>query len=132
MKPVAKPGIARVTPVRTQMYSLSPTEDSVIKDALAAVVESGGTAGASALVGMTLAGKTGTAQNNAGKNAAGEDLDHGWFVGYAPANDPANPPKIVVALLIEFGLHGSRAARIASSIIGHYLKVPTLLSTWAE
>lgn len=123
----ARPGIARVTPQRTQIYSLSPVEDSVIKNALAAVLESGGTAGASALVGVTLAGKTGTSQN-----AAGEDADHGWFVGYAPANDPANPPKIVVALLIEFGEHGSRAARIASAIIGHYLKVPTLLSTWAE
>ena len=121
----ARPGIARVTPTRTQMYNLTQEQDSALKVALAAVVEAGGTAGASALVGMKLAGKTGTAQN-----AAGEDADHGWFVGYAPAGDPANPPKIVVALLIEFGEHGSRAARIASSIIGHYLKVPTLLSTW--
>ena len=123
----AKPGIARVTPTRTALYSLTKTQDSAIKEALAAVVEAGGTAGASALVGMKLAGKTGTAQN-----AAGEDADHGWFVGYAPAGDPANPPKIVVALLIEFGEHGSRAARIASAIIAHYLGVKTLLSTWAE
>lgn len=121
----ARPGIARVTPTRTPLYNLTRQQDSALKEALAAVVEAGGTAGASALVGVTLAGKTGTAQN-----AAGEDADHGWFVGYAPANDPANPPKIVVALLIEFGEHGSRAARIASSIIGHYLGVPTLLSTW--
>ncbi|HLA14466.1 MAG TPA: penicillin-binding protein 2 [Gemmatimonadaceae bacterium] len=121
----ARPGIARVTPTRTPLYDLTRQQDSALKEALAAVVEAGGTAGASALVGVKLAGKTGTAQN-----AAGEDFDHGWFVGYAPANDPANPPKIVVALLIEFGEHGSRAARIASSIIGHYLGVPTLLSTW--
>ncbi|HEU4748094.1 MAG TPA: penicillin-binding protein 2 [Gemmatimonadaceae bacterium] len=121
----ARPGIARVTPTRTPLYNLTRQQDSALKEALAAVVEAGGTAGASALVGVKLAGKTGTAQN-----AAGEDFDHGWFVGYAPANDPANPPKIVVALLIEFGEHGSRAARIASAIIGHYLGVPTLLSTW--
>ena len=123
----ARPGIARVTPTRTQVYNLTREQDSAIKVALAAVVEGGGTAGASALVGMKLAGKTGTAQN-----AAGEDADHGWFVGYAPAMDTANPPKIVVALLIEFGEHGSRAARIASAIIAHYLGVKTLLSTWAE
>jgi len=123
----ARPGIARVTPTRTPLYNLTREQDSAIKVALAAVVEGGGTAGASALVGMKLAGKTGTAQN-----AAGEDADHGWFVGYAPAMDPANPPKIVVALLIEFGEHGSRAARIASAIIAHYLGVKTLLSTWAE
>jgi len=123
----ARPGIARVTPTRTPLYNLTREQDSAIKVALAAVVEGGGTAGASALVGMKLAGKTGTAQN-----AAGEDADHGWFVGYAPAMDTANPPKIVVALLIEFGEHGSRAARIASAIIAHYLGVKTLLSTWAE
>ena len=123
----ARPGIARVTPTRTPLYNLTREQDSAIKVALAAVVEGGGTAGASALVGMKLAGKTGTAQN-----AAGEDADHGWFVGYAPAMDAANPPKIVVALLIEFGEHGSRAARIASAIIAHYLGVKTLLSTWAE
>lgn len=119
----ARPGIARVTPERKAIFHLTREQDSTLKDALAAVVEAGGTAGASALRGVALAGKTGTAQN-----AAGEDKDHGWFVGYAPANDPANPPKIVVALLIEFGEHGSRAARIASAIIAHYLKVPTVLS----
>ena len=40
--------------------------------------------------------------------------DHAWFVGFAPADDP----KIVVAVMLEFGVHGSRAARIASAIIG--------------
>jgi penicillin-binding protein 2 len=40
-------------------------------------------------------------------------------VGFAPADDP----KIVVAVLIEFGQHGTRAARIASDIIKDYLKV---------
>jgi cell division protein FtsI/penicillin-binding protein 2 len=39
-------------------------------------------------------------------------------VGFAPADDP----KIVVSIMLEFGLHGSRAARIASSIIGFHLK----------
>ena len=69
-----------------------------------------------------LAGKTGTAQN------AQDPLHHhAWFVGFAPANDP----KIVVAVMLEFGGHGTRAARIASKIIEAYLKVaPTeLLNT---
>ena len=44
---------------------------------------------------------------------------HAWFVGYAPAGDP----KIVVAVMIEFGGHGTRAARIASKIIQSYLHV---------
>ena len=36
---------------------------------------------------------------------------------------PANDPKIVVAVMLEFGGHGTRAARIASRIMEHYLKV---------
>jgi hypothetical protein len=37
-----------------------------------------------------------------------------------------------VAVLLEFGLHGSRAARIASAIIGHYLKVGPIQATMDE
>ena len=73
---------------------------------------------------MQLAGKTGTAQSRA---AQGVELNHAWFVGFAPAEDP----KIVVVVMLEFGGHGTRAARIASKIIEHYLKttVTTLVET---
>ncbi len=98
-----------------------PEETSVVLEGLKAVLEAGGTAGASAIEGLTLAGKTGTAQNTGG-------ADHGWFVGFAPADKP----KIVVAVLLEFGLHGSRAAHIASAIIGHYLKVGPIKATMDE
>ncbi len=107
-----RPEIAHLVPQRKQIYHLSQEQDSVLLEGLKAVLEQGGTAGASAIQGLTLAGKTGTAQNPGGN-------DHGWFVGFAPADHP----KIVVAVLLEFGLHGSRAAHIASAIIGHYLKV---------
>jgi penicillin-binding protein 2 len=107
-----RPEIAHLVPQRKQIYHLSQEQDSVLLEGLKAVLEQGGTAGASAIQGLTLAGKTGTAQNPGGN-------DHGWFVGFAPADKP----KIVVAVLLEFGLHGSRAAHIASAIIGHYLKV---------
>ena len=109
---VSRPEIAHLIPQRKQLYKLTSQQDSVLLEGLKAVLEAGGTAGASAIQGLTLAGKTGTAQNTGG-------ADHGWFVGFAPADKP----KIVVAVLLEFGLHGSRAAHIASAIIGHYLKV---------
>jgi cell division protein FtsI/penicillin-binding protein 2 len=89
-----------------------------LRAALAGVI-SNGTAGSARIQGVVLAGKTGTAQNS-------EDPihHHAWFVGYAPAGDP----KIVVAVMIEFGGHGTRAARIASKIIQSYLHVePTTL-----
>ncbi len=116
-----RPEIAHLVPQKKQIYTLSQQQDSVLLEGLKAVLEAGGTAGASAIQGLTLAGKTGTAQNTGGP-------DHGWFVGFAPADHP----KIVVAVLLEFGLHGSRAAHIASAIIGHYLKVGPIQAVMDE
>jgi penicillin-binding protein 2 len=79
------------------------------------VVGAGGTAAAAEISGVRLAGKTGTAQNPHGP-------DHGWFVGFAPVENP----RIVVAVLLEHGLHGSRAALIASKIVEHYLKAKVI------
>jgi penicillin-binding protein 2 len=116
-----RPEIAHLVPQRKQIFTLSAVQDSVVLEGLKAVLEAGGTAGASAIQGLTLAGETGTAQNTGGS-------DHGWFVGCAPADQP----KVVVAVLLEFGLHGSRAAHIASAIIGHYLKVGPIKATMDE
>ena len=117
----SRPEIAHLVPQRRQLYKLTRDQDSVLLEGMKAVLEAGGTAGASAIQGLTLAGKTGTAQNSGG-------ADHGWFVGFAPADHP----KIVVAVLLEFGLHGSRAAHIASGIIGHYLKVGPIKAVMDE
>lgn len=46
-----------------------------------------------------VAGKTGTAENPSG-------IDHAWYVGYAPADDP----EIVVAVVVERGGQGANAA----------------------
>lgn len=48
---------------------------------------------------LDYAAKTGTAQMNQG-------LDHSWFVGFAPSREP----QIAVAVLVEHGGAGSRAA----------------------
>jgi penicillin-binding protein 2 len=117
----ARPEIARLTPDRKPIFRITADQKATVLEGLKAVLEAGGTAGASAIQGLTLAGKTGTAQNTGGP-------DHGWFVGFAPAENP----KIVVAVLLEFGLHGSRAAHIASAIIGHYLKVGPINATMDE
>ena len=116
-----RPEIAHLVPQKKQVFSLTQQQDSVLLEGMKAVLEGGGTAAASAIQGLTLAGKTGTAQNTGGP-------DHGWFVGFAPADHP----KIVVAVLLEFGLHGSRAAHIASAIIGHYLKVGPIQAVMDE
>ncbi|TYZ08124.1 peptidoglycan glycosyltransferase [Hymenobacter lutimineralis] len=68
---------------------------------MVAVMQRGGTADASSLadVGITVAGKTGTVQNDEGD-------DHAAFVGFAPATNP----KIAVAVYLENGGFGATAA----------------------
>jgi len=70
-----------------------------------------GTAKASILKGLNIAGKTGTAENPNGE-------DHSIFIAFAPVNEP----KIAIAVIIENGYWGSRwAAPIASLMIEQYL-----------
>jgi cell division protein FtsI/penicillin-binding protein 2 len=59
---------------------------------------------------ITAAGKTGTAEREAGNNR----FTDAWFIGFAPAESP----RIAFAVLVEGGGQGSRAAApIAASII---------------
>jgi penicillin-binding protein 2 len=85
----------------------------LLKDAMIGVVNEGyGTGNLARIADVTVAGKTGTAQNPHGEN-------HAWFVGYAPAENP----QIVVAVLVENAGHGGTfAAPVAKSIISKYLK----------
>lgn len=117
----ATPAVAMRPVERQRIMQLTPAQLDAVRAAMAGVI-SRGTASSAQIQGVVLAGKTGTAQNSQ------DPLhDHAWFVGFAPANDP----KIVVAVMLEFGGHGDRAARIASKIIQSYLKVAPaqLLST---
>lgn len=82
----------------------SPEEAAILRDMMTEVVTSG-TGTAAAVSGVTVAGKTGTAQNATGN-------DHSWFIGFAPAEDP----KVAVAVLIENLDHGS-ATPIAGKVI---------------
>jgi penicillin-binding protein 2 len=95
---------------RTRILNLTPEQLAGVQAALADVVSRGTAAGAQ-VQGLTIAGKTGTAQNPPYK-------DNAWFVGYAPADQP----RIVVSIIIEEGLHGSTAARVATRIMERYLK----------
>lgn len=76
-----------------------------------AYVMTEGTARASAIRGIEMCGKTGTAQNPHGDN-------HSVFVCFAPRNNP----KICVAVLVENGGQGAWwSAPIASLIVEQYL-----------
>ena len=114
----ARPEIVRRRPERTKIMNLTAGQLSDLRIAMAGVTAVGGTAASAALSGVTLAGKTGTAQTAAlvpGKKGC----DDAWFVGFAPVENP----KIVVSVVLECGEHGYLAARLAAEMIGKYLGV---------
>jgi penicillin-binding protein 2 len=108
---------------RKQVLNLPHDQLVKLREAMIDVLQAGGTAAASAVEGVAIAGKTGTAQS--GKRVNGVELNHAWFAGIAPAAQ-GQEPKIVVIVMLEYGGHGTRASRIASKIIEHYLKVKTV------
>ena len=114
---MSTPSVVRATPQRERIFTLTDGDMAGIRRALTGVVSERGTAGSARLEGVTIAGKTGTAQNP-------PNPDHAWFVGFAPAEDP----QVVVAVFLEYGEHGYFAARVASKIIEAYLKRPATAS----
>ena len=119
------PEIVKRAPVRTRVFKLTQEQMDGLRTALAGVIGQG-TAQSARIQGIMLAGKTGTAQT--GKRVNGVELNHAWFVGFAPADKPT----IVVAVMLEYGGHGGRAAHVASSIIAHYLKVAPVTAVQSE
>jgi penicillin-binding protein 2 len=109
----SRPELVSLKPERKKIMSLSAKELEGLRIAMAGVTSAGGTAASANIQGLVIAGKTGSAQNT-----ENPDKDHAWFVGFAPAENP----KIVVAVFLEFGIHGYFAARVASKIIGFYTK----------
>jgi cell division protein FtsI/penicillin-binding protein 2 len=104
---IAKPEIAE------RMELPSDWWDRLHK-ALIAVVESG-TAKAARIPGVTVAGKTGSSEHRSGSRT------HGWFVGFAPAENP----RVAIAVVLEAGGHGGEVAvPVARQIIERYLSTP--------
>jgi penicillin-binding protein 2 len=84
-----------------------------------------GTSTKARLNGITVAGKTGTAQvvrikqykHLKEENIPYKYRDHAWFTCFAPAENP----EIAVTVLVEHGLHGgSAAAPIAKAVLEKY------------
>lgn len=113
-------GWQRVQPSAPVLVTpLKPETVATIRDGLWLAVNGQGTARRARLEGRNVAGKTGTAQviSIQGKQRAGQtdkDLrDHGWFVFFAPRDDP----EVAGVVFAEHAEHGYLAAPIARHVI---------------
>ena len=80
-------------------------EATALRDMMIDVVNEG-TGTAASLKGYQAAGKTGTAENESG-------IDHSWFVGFAPAENP----EVAVAVILENAEGNKKATPIAGKIM---------------
>jgi len=92
------------------------------------VAEDGGTGRVARMAGVPVAGKTGTAQvvrlQEVQEDESGdipyELRDHGWFAAFAPVGQP----RVVAAVVVEHGGHGSTsAAPIVARLIRKYAEL---------
>jgi penicillin-binding protein 2 len=103
----------QVVPVKSKEIKtgIDPKVFDIVKEGMYLVVNGAGTATRIRMKEVTIAGKTGTAQNPHGK-------DHAFFVGFAPYENP----KIALAIVVEnAGFGATWAAPIAQKMIQAYL-----------
>jgi penicillin-binding protein 2 len=111
------PQIKRGPPQRTKALNISQDQLMQLRKAMMGALAAGGTAAASAIAGVSVAGKTGTAQTMR-FNKNGQPLYYAWFAGMAPADDPQ---IVVVVMCPDVTFEGSGSAHFATAIIAHYL-----------
>jgi penicillin-binding protein 2 len=117
-----------LTPIVESDIKFNSKHMQLIHEGMTEVVQGKkGTARKVAIDGITIAGKTGTAQVVRVAQYKGlreEDIpykyrDHAWFTCFAPAEDP----EIAVTVLVEHGLHGgSGAGPIARAVLEKYFE----------
>ena len=116
LKPVPPAAVA-------DKVAFKPETLAALRDGLWMVVNAAGTGARGRLVGRDVAGKTGTAQvislqgRQAARGKTDKDLrDHGWFVFFAPKDNP----EIAGVIFGEHNEHGYFNAPIARHVVATY------------
>ena len=92
--------------------SISPAAAARVTEMMCACVSEGTGTGAR-ISGITVAGKTGTAE------VGGNKADHAWFIAFAPAQNP----QIAVSVVLENeGTTGATCAGLAGNLIRAFLQ----------
>lgn len=90
---------------------LSPEQSAVLQEYMRAVVTSG-TGTRAAVSGLTICGKTGSAETS----SKGRDVTHGWFIGYCADEELPFAVAVIVEDIESGEGGGSTAAPIAGDI----------------
>ena len=101
--------VSNITLPKTSSQIMTLDEAKELTEMMIGVVNNG-TGKQASVKGYQVAGKTGTAENSTG-------IDHSWFVGFAPAENP----KVAVAVVLENAEGNKRATPIAGKLIKAYL-----------
>ncbi|MDX1382144.1 MAG: penicillin-binding protein 2 [Thermoanaerobaculia bacterium] len=115
-------------PAEARHLHLGEATLTEVRRALQAVVDGGGTGKAARVEGLTVAGKTGTAQViHQETHIDSADLpyrfrDHAWFASFAPVEEA----ELVVVVFVEHGGHGSSAAAPLAKLLyeRHFRPLP--------
>jgi penicillin-binding protein 2 len=119
LRPVRKAGGADVPVKLVRDLGYRPSDLDAVRDSLRRVVFGDrGTARETGLAEFRVAGKTGTAEVDSKR-----DLNHAWFAGYAPLDNP----RVAFACYAELvPVHGKEVAPMVRALLGHPAMAPYL------
>jgi penicillin-binding protein 2 len=106
--------------------AVDPANLQVLRQAMRQGVTSG-VARNAAVSNVAVAGKTGTAEFGP-DIGGGKHETHGWFVGFAPYDDP----QIAVVVFVQHGSGGNDASPAAAKIFDYYFNGPQLAAAKPE
>ncbi|MCC6953481.1 MAG: penicillin-binding protein 2 [Deltaproteobacteria bacterium] len=116
-----------IPPTVVRKLDIKPEVFALVRSIAAGVVsDPHGTGKASKLPGISVGGKTGTAQvGRLGKESLGERFrDHAWFVSFAPVEKP----MLAVSVIVENSGHGGQfAAPIAKKVYEAFFRKKGML-----
>ncbi len=112
--------IRSFTPEILNQVPVSGENLAIVREGLRAAVE-WGTGWRAKLEGITVAGKTGTAEYPGPRDEEGHLPTHAWFTAFAPVEEP----EIALVIFVAGGGEGSvTAAPIAAQILRYYFGLP--------
>lgn len=109
--------VTPVAPIVAGRVPVSAEHLATVRAAMRAAADPEGTAITGEPPGITIGGKTGTAEWGR-PYADGEFDTHGWYAGFAPYDDP----EIVVIVYLQHGVGSTHAGPVAREVLAAYFE----------